>query len=169
MVKSGFCFFILFIMWADSFGQDCRGVSGKKNQEQRIEIFTGITNSEDFYSLLIQKEINLGNAGTPKYILYLNAASKVLLSDSVLDSKGSIEMQLLDGSKVIYENAKAYNNPLGYCCMLGFKVYLPEEEIKIFAENPIVTFKAFRILTTTFSTKKQKEQQRIINCLLNRN
>ena len=54
--------------------------------------------------------------------------------------------------------------PFGFC--IAFTVDITEEELKIISENPIATFNAFGILSTSFKGRKQKEQQKIINCLL---
>ena len=96
----------------------------------------------------------------------MNVASRVVLSDSIVNSKGQVELLLKDNSKLLLENAKCFNNqmPFGFC--IAFTVDITEEELKIISENPIATFNAFGILSTSFKGRKQKEQQKIINCLL---
>jgi hypothetical protein len=58
---------------------------------------------------------------------------------------------------------------LGFCCALGFMANnIYEEIILILSTNPIETITVKGILSTSFSPKKQKEQQRIFSCLLNK-
>ena len=150
--------------------QNCREVSVSKDKNSGKVTKSGITNSSDFYSLLIFKETNSNDLSLePKYSFLLNAASRVVLSDSLVNSSGVIELLLRDNSKLILENAKCFNNqmPFGFC--IAFSVIASKEQMEIISKNPIVSFSAFGILTTTFKERKQKEQQKIINCLLNEN
>jgi len=57
--------------------------------------------------------------------------------------------------------------PFGFT--IAFSAIVTKEQLEIISRNPIVTFSAFNILTTSFKEKKQKEQQKIIDCLLNEN
>ena len=150
-----------------SIAQNCRGVSVSKDKNNGTETKSGITNSNDFYSLLIFKETNNGDIGSePKYSLLLNAASRVVLSDSIVNTKGIIELLLKDNSKVILENAKCFNNPMPFGFCIAFSVTVTKEQLEIILKNPIVTFSAFDILKTSFKERRQKELQRIIDCLL---
>lgn len=159
--------FILTAFHLDSFGQNCFCISGTKDKEKGTETIGGVTNSKDFYSLLIQKVIHQSDTTVkPTYIFYLNAASRVLLSDSMLKTTGVMKLQLLDNSTVTYDSVSYYNNPLGFCCSLGFKVYLTEEQVIAIAKNPIVSITVLNSLTTSFNSRRQKEQQKIINCLI---
>jgi|NGEPerStandDraft_6_1074524.scaffolds.fasta_scaffold38463_2 hypothetical protein len=154
----------------NSFGQNCSCISGVKNKSKGTEIIGGITNSKDFYSLLIQKEISYSNDSTiPRYFITVNAASKILFTDSILKTKGTIELKLLNDTVTYIENVTYLNNPLGYCCSLGFQAEVKENLIKTLSQNPIVNLIAKDILSTTFLPKRQKEQQTICKCLLIRN
>lgn len=93
---------LTFITYS-SFGQGCGLVSGTKDKTTGIETKGGVVNSKDFYSLLIQKKLDPNDS--LNYILFLNAASRVMLSDSILKSKGKFELTLVSGRKIIIENA----------------------------------------------------------------
>ncbi len=161
--------FYLTLISIATIGQNCFCISGTKDKTKGIETIGGVTNSKDFYSLLIQKEMNFVNeSDAPRYFLTLNAASKVLLSDSTLKTKGTVELLLLDNSLIVVDNVTYLNNPMGYCCSLGFQCEVSETIIKTLSQNPIVTLTVKGILSTSFAPRKQKEQQKIYNCLLNR-
>jgi len=150
--------------------QNCSCVSAAKDKETGAETKTGIVNSSDFYSLLIQKEINNNDLSLePKYSLLLNAASRIILSDSIVNTKGIIEILLKDNSKLILENATCFNNPMPFGFCIAFKVSVTKEQLEIIANNPIVSFRAFDILKTSFNERRQKEQQKIANCILKLN
>ena len=157
---------ILAIVSFGVSGQNCSGVSDKKNKKTGIETSTGIVTSKDFYSLMIQKEVNYQNTAIlPKYSLYLNAASRVLLTDSILKVNGTMWVKLSDSSTLNFSNVTFYNNPLGFCCTLGFQVHVTEQQMRAISNSPIVTLIVLN-LSTLFNAKRQKEQQKIINCLL---
>jgi hypothetical protein len=158
---------LLTIITCNSMGQNCFCISGTTDKTTGIETVGGVTNSKDFYSLIIQKEIH-PNDTISKYILYLNASSRVLLTDSMLKTKGKMTLTLLDSSSLTYENVSYFNNPLFVCCSIGFQVYLTEEQIKVISINPIVSMTVLNSLTTSFKKRRQKEQMKIINCLLKR-
>ncbi len=150
--------------------QNCSCVSSIKDKNTGKVTSTGITSSSDFYSLLISKENTLKELDFDmKYNLLLNAASKIVLSDSLVNTKGIIELLLKDNSKLILENAKCFNNPMPFGFCIAFSVTVTQEQLELIAKNPIVTFSAFNILRTSFNEKRQKEQQKIINCLFNEN
>jgi len=153
-----------------SYGQNCSLISGTKDKKTGTETIGGITSSKDFYSLLIHKRINHADKSIgSNYTISLNAASRVLLSDSVLSTKGTFEFLLLDNSTVIVKNVTYMNNPMGQCCSLGFQAEIEEDQIKLLAKSPIVTLKVIEIpLTTSFAPKKQKQQQTICDCLLSK-
>ena len=147
--------------------QNCRGISVSRDKNNGTETRSGITNSSDFYSLLIFKETNRADMSLePKYSFLLNAASRVVLSDSIVNTKGVIELLLKNNSKLILENAKCFNNPMPFGFCIAFSVTVTKEQLEIISKNPIVTFSAFGIFSTSFKERRQKEQQRIINCLL---
>ena len=149
--------------------QNCSGVSGKKNKEEGTEAFTALITSKEFYTLLISKIVDSKNPSKPPaYSFYLSAASKVLLSDSMLNTPGEMTLWLLDNTSISLENVKYYNNPLGFCCSLGFEVNVAEEHMRTLANNPIITLEILS-LRTTFAGKKQKDLSRIITCLINKN
>ena len=148
-------------------GQNCSLISGKKDKQKRVETVSGITNSKDFYSLMIQKELNYADTSiSSKYLLFLNAASRVQFTDSVLNTTGTFQLKLLDGSAINVEGVSFINNPLGFCCTLGFKAYVNEDVVQALRANPIVTLEVMNMLSTNFEPKKQREQQRICSCLL---
>jgi len=153
-----------------SYGQNCSLLSGTKDKKTGTETIGGITSSKDFYSLLIHKKINHADKSIKSnYTISLNAASRVLLSDSILNTKGTFELLLLDSSTVTVKNVTYMNNPMGQCCSLGFQSEVEEDQIKLLANSPIVTLKVIEImLTTSFAPKKQKQQQTICGCLLTR-
>lgn len=153
-----------------SSGQNCSLISGTKDKKTGTETIGGITSSKDFYSLLIHKKLNhVDKSIKSSYTISLNAASRVLLSDSVLNTKGTFEFLLLDNSTVTVKNVTYMNNPMGQCCSLGFQAEIEEDQIKLLANSPIVTLKVKEILlTTSFAPKKQKQQQIICGCLLSR-
>lgn len=153
-----------------SSGQNCSLISGTKDKKTGTETIGGITSSKDFYSLLIHKKLNhVDKSIKSSYTISLNAASRVLLSDSVLNTKGTFEFLLLDNSTVTVKNVTYMNNPMGQCCALGFQAEVEEDQIKLLANSPIVTLKVKEILlTTSFAPKKQKQQQIICGCLLSR-
>ena len=150
-----------------TIAQNCFCVSTAKDKESGKITTTGIVNSSDFYSLLIQKETNFKDLDlTPKYNLFLNAASRVVLSDSIVNTVGVVELLLKDNSKLILENAKCFNNPMPFGFCIAFSVTVTKEQLEIISKNPIETFRAFDILKTSFNERRQKEQQKIVNCLL---
>jgi hypothetical protein len=153
-----------------SYGQNCSLISGTRDKKNGTETIGGITSSKDFYSLLIHKEINHADKSiVPKYTISLVAASRALFSDSILNTKGTFELFLLDNSNVTVKNVSYMNNPIGQCCSMGFQAEIEEDQIKLLAKSPIVTLKVNEImLTTLFAPKKQKRQQIICDCLLNK-
>ena len=98
-------------------------ISGTKDKKTGIETKGGIVNSKDFYSLLIQKIIDAKKHNNSlNYSLFLNAASRVMLSDSMLLTKGDFELLLANGQKIVWENAKCFNDPMGFGGSIGFQV-----------------------------------------------
>jgi len=149
-----------------SNGQGCGLVSGTKDKKTGIGTEGGIVNSKDFYSLLIQKRIDPNTPNdTLNYLFFLNAASRVMLSDSLLNSTGIFELFLINGHKIVIPNAKCENDPLGFGASIGFTVRTSESNIEKIIENPIQKIKVFGILETEFSTRKQKQQVKILTCL----
>lgn len=146
--------------------QNCSGIDGKKDKKTNITTYSGIVTTKEFYNLLIQKQIPAaGDPSSARYIFWLNAASKVLFTDSLLKTTGTMELKLQDGSSMTLDSVILYNNLPGPCCTLDFKVYLKEDQTRMIATNPIVTIKAMG-LTTSFLPKRMKKQQDIANCLL---
>lgn len=151
-------------------GQNCSAISGTKDKKKGYEAYGGVTNTKDHYSLLIQKINYTDSIITAPYLFFLNAATRVLFNDSILNTFGTFELKLTDGSTIEIDSVRFQNNPLGFCCTLGFQANSITEEIIIrLSQTPIETIKVKGILTTSFSPKKQKEQQTIFTCLLNRN
>jgi len=170
MIKNLLFTLIFSCIVATTIAQNCSCVSSAKDKKTGKVTTTGITNSSDFYSLLIQKETNFKDLDlVPKYNLLLNAASRIVLSDSIVNSVGLIELLLKDNSKLILENARCFNNPMPFGFCIAFSATVTKEQLEIISKNPIETFRAFDILKTSFNERRQKEQQKIINCLLNEN
>ena len=170
MIKKILFALFFYSIAVTSIAQNCRGISVIKDKNNGTETKSGITNSTDFYSLLIHKETNNKDLSLePKYSFLLNAASRVVLSDSIINTTGIIELLLKDKSKLVLENAKCFNNPMPFGFCIAFSVIVTKEQLEVISKNPIVTFSAFNILKTSFKENKQKEQQKIINCLLNDN
>jgi hypothetical protein len=163
-MKKIFIAIFLILFGSNSFGQ-CGLVSSSKDKETGIITKGGVVSSKDFYSLLIQKRIN--PTDSLNYFLFLNAASKVMLSDSLLNSKGKFELFLTNGEKIIIDNAKCMNDPLGLGASIGFSVDTDEKTISQIITNPILKIKVFGILETEFAPRKQKQIQKIVNCLVN--
>ncbi len=152
-----------------SHGQSCSCISGKRDKEKGIEVVGGVTNTRDYYGLLVQKIMNYNDTTlAPKYRLFFNVATKVLFSESTLETFGIMELKLTDSTTIVLDSVEYQNNPLGFCCTLGFWVYISEENIKRLSENPIVTITVDDILSSSFKPKRQREQQKIYKCLLDR-
>jgi hypothetical protein len=152
-----------------TWGQNCSCISRTKDKKTGIETVGGLTNSRDFYSLLIQKKMSSENdSAAPTYFLSLVAASRVLLTDSMLKTKGTIVLKLTDNSLTTIDNVTYMNDPMGLKGSLGFQCEVREDVIQTLSQNPIVLFTVEGILKTFFVPKKQKEQQKIYTCLLNR-
>jgi len=168
MIKNVLFTLIFYSVAVTTIAQNCSCVSTAKDKKTGKETTTGIVNSTDFYSLLIQKETNKNDSDfETKYNLFLNAASRIVLSDSMTNTKGIIELLLNDNSKLILENATCFNNPMPFGFCIAFRVDITKEQLEIISRNPIVTFRAFDLLNTSFNERRQKEQQKIANCLLN--
>ncbi len=158
---------LLTLITLNSFGQGCGLVSGTKDKETGIVTKGGVVNSKDFYSLLIQKKLDPNDSLS--YRLFLNAASKVMLSDSLINTKGTFELYLANGVRIELENAECQNDPLGFGASIGFTVMTTEETMLQIIDYPIEKIKVFGILETEFAPRKQKQQQKILNCLKNEN
>ena len=168
MVKKLLYTLIFCFIAATSISQNCLCISGTKDKKNGIETVGGITGSRDFYSLNIQKKTHYEDLSLePEYYLFLHAASTFMFSDNMLNTKGKIELLLKDNSKLILENVRCLNDPLHIGVCIAFDVAVTKEQMETIAKNPIVVFSAFDILTTSFSERKQKRQQKIVNCLLN--
>ena|SRR5690606_19888830 len=158
---------ILTASTVNSFGQGCGLVSGTKDKTTGIETKGGVVNSKDFYSLLIQKRLDPNDS--LNYFLFLNAASRVMLSDSIIKSKGTFELTLASGQKILIENAECENDPMGFGASIGFTVKTREKVLEPVIDDPIQKIKVFGILETVFSPRNQRQQQKILTCLKNEN
>lgn len=163
-----YSFILCFILFSfKAISQNCSCVDGSKDKKTGFAAISGIITSNDFYTLLISKQINFKDTtAAPVYKLYLHAASKVILSDSMLQTKGSLELKLSDSSVVTVDGVEYSNNPLGYCCSIGFDVIISEEKMRAIAKNPIAALTVVDLFTTTFPSKKFKKQSCIAECLL---
>lgn len=159
----------LIVLTFDGYGQNCNSTSVKRDKENGLITVSGIVTSNDFYSLLIQKQISMDDASeAPHYLLFLNAASRVQFSDSALKTKGTFHLTLSDSSILKLEGVYFINRPLGFRS-LGFKVYVDKEVIQTLAIKPIATLVVDGKLKTEFKLKKQREQKKIYSCLLQSN
>jgi hypothetical protein len=158
---------LLTFITFSSFGQGCGLVSGTKDKATGIETKGGVVNSKDFYSLLIQKRFDPNDS--LNYFLFLNAASRVMLSDSTLKSKGKFELTLVSGQIIIIENAECKNDPMGFGASVGFTAKTRADVLEKIIDDPIQKIKVFEILETEFSPRSQKQQQKILTCLKNEN
>lgn len=162
---------ILFVIVLTSkgYGQNCNSISVKRDKENGIITVSGIVTSNDFYSLLIQKQISVDDTSdSPHYLLFLNAASRVKFSDSTLKTKGMFHLILSDSSILDLGGISFINRPLGFKS-LGFRVYVDKEVIQALAVKPIATLVVDDKLKTEFKLKKQREQKKIFSCLLQSN
>jgi len=166
-MKRSIIIVFLTLFTLNSIGQGCGLVSGTRDKITGIETKGGVVTSKDFYSLLIQKRLDPND--TLNYFLFLNAASRVVLSDSILKSKGIFELTLASGQKILIENAESENNPMGFGASLGFSVRTSDTVLAQLTHDPIQKIKVFEILETEFSPKNQKQQQKIFSCLKNEN
>ena|SRR5271157_4134332 len=160
---------IIFIIsiFTNLESQNNSGTSGLDNKNAKWKHKGDFVSSQDFYPLLINKDFNVSDPSIPaKYSLVLTAASRVLLSDSLIKSTGLFELKLSDGNTIILIGAHCGNAPCGFKGMIGFSTDIDYEQLKIISKTPIVSLTVFGILTTRFSPSKQKEQQKIANRLL---
>jgi hypothetical protein len=150
-----------------TFGQNCSFVKSTRVKNNETETIGESINSKDYYTLLIEKIFDKQNTTSKSiYSVELVAASRVLLSDSMLNTKGVFEFALLDNSVLTVDHVTYQNNPAGLSA-LGFRAEIEEEKIKEISKNPIVTLKVKDInLITTFAEKKQRQMQTICGCLL---
>jgi hypothetical protein len=158
----------IFAITFPSFGQDCGLVSKTKDKKTGIESRGGVINSKDFYSLLINKQYNPEKPNdTLNYIISLVAASRVELTDSLTHAIGKFELQLTNGKLITWENATCFNDPAGLEGAIGFQIKITERQIREILNQPILKIKVFGILETEFAPNKQKQQQKIVACLIN--
>lgn len=109
--------------------QDCSKVNSKKGKYENTVIYSGLTRSNESYSVLLKKELDR-SAGreTATYHLFFNVASREVFTDIKLQQRDSIQFILEDRSTVTFGDVKPSNNPMGFCCSLGFDVDLTEEQ-----------------------------------------
>lgn len=74
---------------------------------------------------------------------------------------------MADGNELILENATCFNDPLGLGASIGFQVEVTENQIREILNQPIKKVKVFEILETEFAPSKQKQQQKLVHCLVN--
>lgn len=148
-------------------GQNCDIISNTR-VESAGDVRGGRVDSEHFYSLLIERRMDgAWRTDSMAYSLFLNAASRAPVSDSIVANRGVIELKLSNGQAMILENAECANLPLGPSVpSVGFNVRLSERQMRAIAEHPVQSLTAFGILRTTFSQRKMKRQQQITQCLL---
>jgi len=156
------------ILTSLTYGQNCFGISGTKDKEKGTETLGGVTNTRDYYSLLIQKIINYRDTTEPhKYRMFYNVASKHQFTDNMLNTLGTIELKLTNDSIIVIDSVEYQNSPLGFGPTLGFMFYVSEEIIKTLANYPIESISAKDVLKPSYFTKmRKKEQTKIFKCLL---
>jgi hypothetical protein len=150
---------ILFFSSSLTYSQGCGLISGKKDNRGAV------VSSKDFYSLLIRKNYN--TTDSLNYSLFLNVASRQMLTDSLLSSKGVFELYLSNGDKIEIDNASCENDPLKMGNTIAFTVNTTEEVMVKLVDNPIEKLTVFGLVETEFSLKNQKKQIKIITCLKN--
>lgn len=132
------------------FGQNCGPIS-----------------SEHHYSLLILESRDTIAHGDPmSHVLFLHAASRYLFSDSMLRTRGSIELFLADDSVMVLPDAECSNNPIGIGPAIGFTARISEAQIRKLLLQPIARLKAFGVLETGFSLRQMERQKKMIRCVL---
>lgn len=157
------------VLTFNGYGQKCNSISKKRDKVNGIITVSGIATSNEFYHLLIQKQISMYDTlEPPHYLLFLNVPSRARFSDSTLRTKGTFNLELFNNSILHIDGVSFINRPSGLKS-IAFKVYVNEEVIRALAENPIVAIVADDKLKTEFKLKRQKEQQRIFSCLLQSN
>ncbi len=157
-----------FILAFQLCGQDCGLVSKTKNKKTGIESSGGVISSKDYFSLLINKQYDPANPNdTLNYFVSLVAASRMKLTDSLLLAKGNFELQLTNGKFITWGNATCFNNPSGLEGAIGFQIKITERQIHEILEYPILKIKVFGFFETNFAATNQRQQQRIVGCLLN--
>ena len=152
-----------------TYGQNCHCISGGiRDKEKGIETVGGVTNTRDYYGLLIQKIMNYKDTTEPyKYRILYNVASRDQFSNSMLNTLGTVELRLTNDSLITIDSVKYQNNPLGFGPTLGFWFYLSEKDIKTLSNYPMESISVKNVLTPSYFTKKRKkEQTKIFKCLL---
>ncbi|HTX88374.1 MAG TPA: hypothetical protein VMC08_05245 [Bacteroidales bacterium] len=147
--------------------QSCSCISGIPDKNSGKNERGGIVSSKEFYSLLIDKTTVWAFPSLPPvYTLILTAASDVFLPDNLTATTGTFEVNLSDGSTVVWSGAHCSNEPFGMKGTVGFRVDVSESQILILSKSQISTLNAFGIITATFSVNSQKKQKKIVDCLL---
>jgi hypothetical protein len=158
--------FLLLFLASGSYTSAQKCPSGKKDKKSGTENFSYIFTSKDYYSLLVQKETSYQDtSAAPKYWLLFTAASRVQFSDSMLATKGVIELRLTNGNVVTIDSVNYMNAPVGNGS-LGFSAHPSEETISMLTSSPIEMLTVKNVLSTSFATKKQHEHPAIFTCLL---
>jgi hypothetical protein len=159
---TAFLLLALNVLPVSAYGQ-CGMISGTSDRKTGEVSKGGLVTSWHFYSLLIRKTVPVRDSFS--YSLFLNAASRVMLPDSLLQAKGTFRLFLADGSEIILENATCTNNPLGMGGSIGFDVKTTRAVMLQVLRSPIARIRVFEILETPFKERMQKKQQKIIQCL----
>lgn len=149
-------------------GQDCSKVKRTRTKNNVTETIGEIVQSKDFYTLAFEKTTHkVDKSKAPAYSLELMAASKVIFTDSMLNTKGTFELILRDNSVLTIYDVTYKNNPLGYCCAVEFAANIGEDIVRKVSNSPIVTIRIIEApLSTSFTEKRQREMQAICGCLL---
>lgn len=76
-------------------------------------------------------------------------------------------MRLINGKLITWENATCFNNPAGLIDTIGFQIKVTDRQIREILNQLILKIKVFGILETEFAPNKQKQLQKIVDCLIN--
>lgn len=159
---------LLIALTSLSYGQNCFCISGTKDKEIGIETVGAVTNTRDYYSLLIQKIMNYRDSTVShKYRMLYDVASKDQFTEDMLYTLGIVELKLTNESTIVIDSVKYQNSPLGFGPTLGFWFYVSEATIRTLSNYPIESISVKDVLIPSHFTKKKiKEQVKIFKCLL---
>lgn len=169
-MKRSLIILLMCVWYASAYSQNCNGVSRTRIKNDTIDVYGGIVNSVDFYSLMIEKHVyKQAKKGYPKYELTMVAAAKAMLPDSLVEMTGNFTVKLGDGSEVTWEGATCFNDPLKNGLAIGFKIMLNEDQMKLIAAHGIAELGVYdNLIRTSFRQGKRKAQQKIADCLVQR-
>ena len=89
-------------------------------------------------------------------MIYFTATSNIFFAESIQNASMTIDLQLTNNSSLVLDSVKCLSDSLDFVPSLVFHISLTEEQVRKLYKNPIETFTAKGILTTTFTKKKVK-------------